>query len=382
MIAGYKYRFYPNEEQKTLFTMTFGCTRFAWNHILNYRNELYKNDVKISNSDIFKYLTSLRNNPEFTFLKSISSVALQQKIIQQNNAFDRFFKKVAKFPRFKKKLNRQSFTLMKNAFSLKNEQVFISKCKTPLDIKWSRKLPSSPTSITISKEPSGKYYISFVCEAQTKPLRVVNKTCGIDIGLKDLLCFDNGEKIQDLKAYLKYENKVLKAQRRLSRFDERRKKLGLKVKDSSVKRERLRIKLAKLKEKVSLIRKDFIHKLTSKIINENQVICLEDLNIKGMIKNRRLSGRIQESSWGEIIRQLKYKAEWHGRTLVQINRWFPSSKKCSTNGCDHVAAKLPLSVRAWTCPVCAVKHDRDINAARNIKAAGLAVLASGVSVSG
>ena len=133
---------------------------------------------------------------------------------------------------------------------------------------------------------------------------------------------------------------------------------------------------------MSLIRKDFIHKLTSKIINENQVICLEDLNIKGMIKNRRLSGRIQESSWGEIIRQLKYKAEWHGRTLVQINRWFPSSKKCSTNGCDHVAVKLPLSVRAWTCPVCAVKHDRDINAARNIKAAGLAALASGVSVSG
>jgi len=382
MKAAYKYRFYPDKQQEALLAQSFGCVRFVWNKVLGYRNEQFEAGNKINASAAMKYLTDLKKEPEFTFLNQVSSVALQQSIRNQNKAYDNFFAKRAKFPKFKKRYNRQSLQLMTNAFSMKNDEVYIAKSKAPLNITWSRPITGKISSLTISKEPSGKYYISFIAEREQKLLPVINKTCGIDIGLKDLLCFDNGEKIQDLKAYLKYEDKVLKAQRKLSRFDQRRKKLGLKLKDHSLKRERLRIKLAKLKEKVALIRKDFIHKLTTKIINENQVICVEDLSIKNMIKNRKLSRRIHEASWGEILRQLMYKADWYGRKVVKIERWYPSSKKCSTDGCDYKRDKLPLSVREWSCPCCETRHDRDVNAARNIKAAGQAALASGVAVAG
>jgi putative transposase len=227
-----------------------------------------------------KYLTDLKKDPELTFLNHVSSVALQQSIRNQNKAYDNFFAKRAKFPRVKKRHNRQSLQLMANAFSIKNNEVYIAKSKKPLNITWSkplnitwsRPMTGKVSSLTISKERSGKYYISFIAEREQKPLPVVNTTCGIDIGLKDLLCFDNGQKIPDMKAYLLYEKLVLRAQRKLSRFDERRKKLGLKVSDRSLKRERLRKKLARLREKITFIKRDYIHKLTTKIINENQVI--------------------------------------------------------------------------------------------------------------
>lgn len=375
MKAAYKYRFYPDKQQEALLAQSFGCVRFVWNKVLDYRNKQFEVGNKINSSAAMKYLTDLKKEPEFTFLNHVSSVALQQSVRNQNKAYDNFFAKRSKFPRFKKRHNRQSLQLMDNAFSIKNDEVYIAKSKKPLNITWSRPITGKVSSLTISKEPSGT-------EKEQKLLPIINKTCGIDIGLKDLLCFDNGEKIPDMKAYLLYEKMVLRTQRKLSRFDERRKKLGLKVSDRSIKREKLRIKLAKLKEKIALIRKDFIHKITTKIINENQVICVEDLSIKNMIKNRKLSRRIQEASWGEVLRQLMYKAEWYGRTIVKISRWYPSSKKCSTEGCDYKKDKLPLSIREWTCPCCGTRHDRDINAARNIKAAGQAALASGVSVSG
>ncbi len=382
MKAAYKYRFYPDKQQEALLGQSFGCVRFVWNKVLGYRNEQFEAGNKINSSDAMKYLTDLKKEPEFIFLNHVSSVALQQSVRNQNKAYDNFFAKRAKFPRFKKRHNRQSLQLMANAFSIKNNEVYIAKSKKPLNITWSRPITGKISSLTISKEPSGKYYISFIAEKEQKILPVVNKTCGIDIGLKDLLCFDNGEKVQDLKAYLLYEKLVLIAQRKLSRFDERRKKLGLKVRDSSIKRERLRKKLARLREKITCIKRDYMHKLTTKIINENQVIYVEDLGIKNMIKNRKLSRRIQEASWGEILRQLMYKAEWYGRTIVKINRWYPSSKKCSTEGCNYKKDKLPLSIREWTCPCCGIRHDRDINAARNIKAAGQAALASRVTVAG
>ena len=378
MKTGAKYRFYPDKEQELLIAKTSGCTRFVWNHILAFRNDQYQQGVRLNSKAISKALTALKREPENKFLKEVSMVPLQQALINQNKAFERFFKKKSAFPQVKRKHNRQSFTLMKNAFKIENHQVFIAKCKTPLNIVWSRKLPGEVSSLTISKEPSGKYFISFVCGKPIKPLPVTGKICGIDIGLKDLLCFDNGDKVKDLKSYLKYEQEVKFLQRKLSRFDEKRKKLGFKASDSSRKREKLRIRLARVKEKIAFIRKDFIHKLTTNIVKENQIICVEDLAVKNMIKNRRLSRRIHEAAWGEILRQLTYKSLWYGRTLVKISRWYPSSKTCSTENCGYVMSKLPLSVRSWVCPSCGTNHDRDINAARNIKASGLLVLASRV----
>jgi putative transposase len=245
----------------------------------------------------------------------------------------------------------------------------LAKCDVPLDIRWSQPLPAAPTTVTVSKDQAGRYFVSCLCEFEPTLLPVTDKKAGIDVGIKDLFVTSDGFKSGNPRYTAQHAAKLAKYQRRLAK-----KKFGSK--------NRLKAKrnVARVHAKISDCRSDNLHKLSRRLINENQVICAENLAVKNMIKNPTLAKHIADASWGEFTRQLAYKAHWAGRTYVEIDRFFPSSKCC--NGCGFVKANMPLDVRSWECPECGATHDRDVNAARNILAAGLAVLAFGENVSG
>ena len=378
MKAAVKYRFYPTLSQETLLAQSFGCARKVWNLVLAASNDKYEKMGKsFSAKERNKYLTEIKKMKEHSYLKDVSSVCLQQKIIHLGKALDAFFAKRAGFPVFKKKHHLQSITMMKNSIKMESGRLYMAKNTEPLDLKLSKEFPLNFSSATISKTTSGKYYISFVYEKEITALPVSQNKCGIDLGLKDFLVFDNGVKIANEKKYLAYESKMKFLQRKLAKLDIKRKKLGLSVKEQNKNRNKLKTKIAKLHEKISNIRKDNLHKITKNIINESQLICVESLQIKNMIKNRRLARAISDASWGEFIRQLKYKSEWHGRTLVKLDKFYPSSKTCSA--CNYIMPKLPLNIREWSCPKCNTSHDRDINAAINIRTNGQLGIASGVN---
>lgn len=366
----YKYRFYPTTEQAELLAQTFGCVRFVYNSILRWRTDaFYQRQEKIGYVGANARLTELKEDPELAFLSEVSCVPLQQCLRHQQTAFKNFFEGRAKYPAFKSKRHRQSAEFTRSAFKYRDGKLYLAKSKTPLDIRWSRVLPGEPSTVTVSKDSAGRYFVSCLCEFEPSKLPVTPNVTGIDLGLKDLFITDKGERVGNPRHTAKYAARLARAQRRLSK-----KKLG------SANRAKARQKVAKLHAKISDCRQDNLHKLSRRLINENQVICVESLKVKNMIRNPSLSKAIADAGWGEFVRQLAYKAEWAGRSLVAIDQWFPSSKRCS--GCGHTLPSLPLSVRKWDCPECGVHHDRDQNAATNIKAAGLAVLALGESVSG
>ena len=354
----YKERFYPTPEQALLLAQSFGCARFVYNNTLKFRTDAYYNDGKsISHSMAEKRLVSLK--AEFPFLSDISSVILQQTIRDQQTAFKNFWEGRAKYPKFKKKDARQSIRLTKAAFSTKNGQLYIAKSKTPLNIRWSRPLASEPSSITISKDRAGRYFVSMLCEFEAKPMPISKKTVGIDLGLTDLFITSDGKKSGNPRHTKRYEAKLAYLQRKLAKKTE-----------GSKNREKLRLKIARLHAKIADCRMDATHKASRTLINENQVVCVETLTVKNMMKNPKLAKHIADANWGEFVRQLKYKSEWADRTVVEIDRFFPSSKRC--HACGFVNESLPLSIREWDCPECKAHHDRDINAAKNIKTAGLA----------
>ncbi len=360
----YKYRFYPTPEQETLLARTFGCVRFVWNAVLRYRTDaFYERQEKIGYTDASAFLTQLKKQPDTAFLAEVSSVPLQQCLRHQQTAFKNFFAKRARYPRFKSKKHRQSATFASSAFAYRDGQLTLAKCREPLNIRWSQSLPSAPTTVTVSKDCAGRYFISCLCKVETDTLTVTPKMIGIDLGLKDLFVTSDGTKVNNPRHTARYERKLARAQRKLSR-----KKKG------STNRAKARQKVARCHAKIADTRLDHLHKLTRQIVNENQVICLESLAVKNMVKNRRLSKAVSDAGWGELARQLAYKAEWAGRQFVQIDRWYPSSKRC--HGCGYVLEALPLDVRVWDCPGCGTQGiDRDINAARNILQAGAALLA-------
>lgn len=366
----YKYRFYPTPEQAELLAQTFGCVRFVYNAILRWRTDaFYQRQEKINYTKASARLTEIKKNPELAFLSEVSCVPLQQCLRHQQTAFKNFFEGRAKYPAFKSKRHRQSAEFTRSAFKYRDGQLYLAKSKTPLDIRWSRALPGEPSTVTVSKDSAGRYFVSCLCEFEPSKLPVTPNMTGIDLGLKDLFITDKGERVGNPRHTAKYAKRLARAQRRLSK-----KKLG------SANRAKARQKVAKLHAKVSDCRQDNLHKLSRRLINENQVVCVESLKVKNMIRNPKLSNAIADAGWGEFVRQLAYKAEWAGRSLVAIDQWFPSTKRCS--GCGHTLSSLPLSVRNWSCPECGADHDRDHNAATNIKAAGLAVLALGENVSG
>jgi len=378
MKAAIKYRFYPTLSQETLLAQSFGCARKVWNLVLAASNDNKEKTGKgFTAKERNEHLTKIKKMPEYSYLNEVSSVCLQQKIIHLGKALDAFFAKRAGLPVFKKKHHRQSITMMKNSLYLKEEKLYMAKSKEPLNIRLTGEFPANFSSATISKTKSGKYHISFVYERENTVLPVSQNKCGIDLGLKDFLVFDNGIKIANEKKYLAYESKMKFLQRKLAKLDIKRKKLGLSVKFQNKNRNKLKIRIAKLYEKISNIRKDNLHKITKNIVNENQVICVESLQIKQMVRNRRLARVISDASWGEFIRQLEYKCEWYGRTLVKVGKFYPSSKTCSS--CNYIMPKLPLNIRKWSCPKCNTSHDRDINAAINIRTSGLLGIASGVN---
>jgi putative transposase len=366
---GFKFRIYPTAEQQVLFARTFGCVRFVYNRTLRWRTDaFYERKEKIGYSSASAYLTALKKEPEFDWLREVSSVPLQQCLRHQQSAFKNFFEGRAKYPAFKKKSRKQSAEFTSSAFNYRDGKLYVAKSKEPLDVRWSRELPSAPSTVTISKDAAGRYFVSCLCEFEPKPMPVVNRTVGIDLGITDLFVTDTGEKTGNPRHTAKYAAKLAKAQKRLSK-----KKLG------SKNRAKAKVKVARIHAKISDCRADNLHKMSRRLINENQVVCVETLKVKNMIRNRSLSKHIADASWGAFVHQLEYKADWGGRTVVGIDQFFPSSKRCSC--CGHVVDTLPLDVRSWTCPECKTDLDRDTNAAVNVKAAGLAVLAFGESVS-
>jgi putative transposase len=371
MEKAHSYRFYPTSEQENLLRRTLGCVRLVYNKALHERTQAwYERQERIGYGQTSSMLTAWKKEAEFDFLNDVSSVPLQQGLRHLQSAFTNFFAGRAKYPNFKKKRNGGSAEFTKAAFKFKDGQIYLAKSDEPLDIRWSRQLPKGcePTSVTVRLHPSGRWHISIRFDDPTiKPLPANDNAIGIDLGVTSLIATSNGDKVSNPKQFKKHYKRLRRAQKALSR----------KKKDSK-NREKARVKVAKIHLKISDSRKDFLHKLTTCLVRENQTIAVESLAVKNMVKNRKLSLAISDSGWGELIRQLEYKCRWYGRKLVKIDQWFPSSKRCSA--CGHIVDKMPLNIRDWTCPECGCHHDRDVNASKNILAAGLAVSVCGATV--
>lgn len=357
-----KQRFYPSDEQKLILAQTFGCSRFVYNSILRWRTDAFYNDGEsISYLDASKKLTELKKNPEFSWLNNVSSVPLQQAIRNQQTAFKNFFEKRAQYPKFKKKRSRQSVQYMNSAFKWDREHLKLAKMKKPLRIKWTYKKPDAINSLTISMDSAGRYWASMLIEFKPKVLQVASKTIGVDLGIKDIIVCSDGFKSGAPKLSKKYAGKLAYLQKQLA-----------KKQKGSNRRFKMKKRVARVHAKIADKRRDSLHKLSRKLVNENQVIVFEDLAVSNMIKNRKLSKAISDMGWAELVRQVEYKGEWAGRSVIKINRFFPSSKRMSC--CGHVLDSLSLSQRKVTCPVCNIEIDRDENAAINIEQAGLAKL--------
>lgn len=364
----YKFRFSPTDEQRSILAQTFGCVRSVYNWGLHTRSAAYKErGEKLNYNALAALLPDLKK--EHPWLSEVSSVPLQQSLRHLDTAFKNFFEGRAKYPHFKKKQNAQAATYAANAFKWNGTTLTLAKMQEPLDITFHRDLPKGckPSSVTISKDCANRYFVSILVEDEIKPLPVINKMVGIDLGIKSMVALSTGESIDNPKYSTKSEKALAKAQRRHAR-----KKKG------SKNRAKARLKVARVHARINDQRRDYQHQLSTRIVRENQVICVESLAVKNMLKNHCLAKAISDVGWGEFVRQLDYKSQWYGRTLVKIDRFFPSSKMC--HNCKHVLDSLPLDIREWVCPVCGVVHDRDTNAAQNVLTEGLSVSACGGSV--
>jgi putative transposase len=366
----YRYRFYPTTEQESLLRRTMGCARLVYNKALAARTEAwYERQERIDFVKTSFMLTSWKKQEDLDFLNEVSSVPLQQGLRNLQKAFTNFWAGRAKYPNFKKKHNGGSAEFTKAAFRWKDGQVFLAKCIEALPIRWSRDFPSGcePSIITIQLEASGRWFASLLVDTDIGQLPKSDRSIGLDVGITSLIATSNGDKIANPKHFKQLRKKLKRVQKALSRKQK-----------GSNNRHKARLKVALVHAQITDARKDFLHKLTTQLVRKNQTIVVEDLAIKNMVKNHKLALAISDASWGELIRQLAYKCEWYGRELVKIDRWFPSSKRCGS--CGHVVDKLPLNIREWECPKCGMNHDRDINAANNILAAGLAVSVCGANV--
>jgi putative transposase len=354
------YRFFPTDAQAAQLGRTFGCARFVYNQALEFRSQAWQQEKKsVGYHETALKLTQWKKEPEKAFLSEVSSVVLQQSLLNLDTAFTNFFEKRAKYPKFKSRRHRQTARYATNAFTFRGGSITLAKQSEPLDIVWSRPLPDDAKiiNLTISRDTSERYFVSILVETDVKPLEKTKAEVGIDVGVKTLATTSEGEKIENPRPLVKCEKRLRILHRRLSR----------KVKDSN-NRKKARFRVARLHARISDTRRDTLQKFTTKIISENQAIYVEGLNVAGMVKNHNLARHIADAAFGEIFRELEYKAAWYGRTYLELDRFFPSSKLCSS--CGHLLEELPLSVRDWDCPACGAHHDRDINAATNIKKAG------------
>ena len=370
MQKAYRYRFYPTTEQESLLRRTMGCVRLVYNKALDARTSgWYERQERIDFVETSSMLTGWKKQEDLDFLNDVSSVPLQQGLRNLQKAFGNFWAGHAKYPNFKKKHQGGSAEFTKAGFRWKEGQVFLAKCTEALPIRWSRDVPQdcTPSTITVKLDASGRWFASLLVDTNIAQLPKSDKSIGLDMGITSLIATSNGDKIANPKHFKQLRKKLKRIQKTLSRKQ-----------NGSNNRQKARLQVAKVHAQITDARKDFLHKLTTQLVRENQTIVVEDLAIKNMVKNHKLALAISDASWGELIRQLAYKCEWYGRELIKIDRWFPSSKRCGN--CGHIVDKLPLNVRDWACPKCGVNHDRDINAAHNILAAGLAVSVCGANI--
>ncbi|MDJ0581569.1 RNA-guided endonuclease TnpB family protein [Crocosphaera sp.] len=367
----YRFRFYPTTEQENLLRRTMGCVRLVYNKALAVRTEgWYEGQQRIGYTQTSSLLTEWKKQEDLDFLNEVSCVPLQQCLRNLQTAFTNFWAKRAKYPNFKKKRNGGSAEFTKSAFKWRDGRLFLAKCKQPLNIVWSRFLPQDcyPSTVTIKLEPSGRWFVSIlVKDSSIKPLPKTGKKIGIDVGITSLITTSNGEKVANPKQFNFLYKKLKRKQKALSR----------KTKGSNNGYKAF-LEVAKVHAQIKDAHTDFLHKLTTKLVRDNDLIAIEDLAIRNMVKNHKLARSISDASWAEFNRQLEYKCEWYGKKLVKIDHYFPNSKRCGN--CGHIVDKLPLNIREWECPECGTNHDRDINASQNILAAGLAVSVCGASV--
>ena len=394
-LKAYKFRIYPSDEQKIFFSKTFGCVRLVYNLMLNDRMKAYE-ESKGNSDKKLKYPTPAKYKKEYEFLKEVDSLALANTQMNLDKAYKNFFRdKSIGFPKFKSKKNPvQSYTTnnQNGTVNIFENWLKLPKLKELVKIKVHRKIKGIVKSATISRNGSGKYFISLLCETDIQEMSKTNSAVGIDLGIKDMAIFSTGEKIENLKFRKQLENKLKREQRKLSKRFLVTNKENRKLSESK-NYQKQRMKVAKIHEKIMNMRTDFLNKLSTYIIKNHDIICIEDLNIKGLLHNHKLAKShedqdlefdhrtllhnhklaksIAEVSWANFVNKLEYKAKWYGKEIIKIDRLYPSSQICSV--CGHRDGKKTLDVREWTCPICHAHHDRDINASKNILAEGLRI---------
>jgi putative transposase len=364
--TAYKCRAYPDEAQRQVLSRTFGCVRLVWNRTLAARHARWCHErTGTSYAQTDRALTEMKKDPDLAFLNEVSSVPLQQALRHQHKAFSAFFARRARYPRFKSRCSRQSAHYTRSAFSLRGGELRLAKTDAPLRFVWS--WPEAdltgldPAMVIVSREPDGRWYVTFTTDAPgPEPLPAAGYAVGVDLGVKDFAVTSGGERIVNPRHLERKARRLARYQRRLARCHR-----------GSANRAKAAAKVARAHRKVRDARRDFLHRASTRLVRSADTIVIEDLNVSGMVRNRHLARAISDCGWGEFRRQLAYKCERTGRELVVIDRWYPSSKTCSA--CGYRLAELSLSTRHWTCPSCRSRHDRDINAAKNILAAGLAV---------